>query len=327
MEHEVYPVVGIGASAGGLNAMIGLFDAEPALHGMAMVIVQHLDPKSESHLVALLTQHTSLTVRPAQDGLEVAPDHVYVCVPNRDLVVRDGRFRLLDLETERSHRHPIDRFFDSLALAYGDRGIAVILSGAASDGSRGISAIKSAGGMVIVQDPETAEFDGMPRSAIHTGLVDLVLPVEKIPEVLGRLATQPLESVPATADGETPDVDPASLQSILNVLGDRFGYSFADYKRPTLLRRTQRRMSLRNVDDFAAYASLVRGDAEEAASLFGDLMINVSSFFRDREAWQELEREVIDPLIAKRVSGDSIRIWSAGCATGEEAYTIGMLML
>jgi len=228
MEHAAYPVVGIGASAGGLGAMIALFDAEPALHGMALVIVQHLDPKSESHLVALLARHTSLTVRPARDGLEMAPDHVYVCVPNRDLVVREGRLRLLDPETERSQRHPIDRFFDSPALAYGDRGIAVILSGAASDGSRGISAIKSAGGMVIAQDPETAEFDGMPRSAIQTGLVDLVLPVEKIPEVLGRLATHPLQSLPTTTAGETFDVEPAPLQNILDVLGDRFGYDFAD---------------------------------------------------------------------------------------------------
>ncbi len=327
MEHAGYPVVGIGASAGGLEAMTALFDAESALDGMALVIVQHLDPKSESHLVPLLTQHTSLTVRPAQDGLEIEPDHVYVCVPNRDLVVRDGRLRLLDPETERSLRRPIDRFFESLASAYGDRAIAVVLSGAASDGSRGISEIKSAGGMVIVQDPQTAEFDGMPSSAIHTGLVDLVLPAEKIPEVLVRLATHPLENLPATTDDETFDVEAAPLQSILTVLGDRFGYDFADYKRPTLLRRTRRRMSLRNVDDFAAYASLVREDADEAASLFRDLMINVSSFFRDREAWQELQREVIDPLIAKRASGDTIRVWSAGCATGEEAYTIGMLLI
>jgi two-component system CheB/CheR fusion protein len=322
-------VVGIGASAGGLEAMSALFDAKPTLGGMALVVVQHLDPKGESHLVDLLSRHTALTVRPAQDGLEIKPDHVYVCVPNRDLVVGEGRLRLLDPEAERSQRRPIDRFFDSLASAYGDRAIAVVLSGTASDGSRGISAIKSVGGMVIVQDPETAEFDGMPRSAINTGLVDLVLPIENMPAVLGRLATQPQqhEHEPAAAEDKTPDVEPATLQSILNVLLDRFAYNFTDYKRPTLLRRTQRRMSLRNVDDFDAYAALVREDANEAAALFRDLMINVSSFVRDREAWQELERTVLDPLIAKRESGDEIRVWSAGCATGEEAYTIGMLLI
>jgi len=322
-----YPVVGIGASAGGLEAMSRLLDAEPTLHGMALLIVQHLDPKGESHLVDLLSRHTSLTVQSAQDGLEIQPDHVYVCVPNRDLVVESGRLRLLDPDAERSHRRPIDRLFDSLAAAYGDLAVVVILSGAASDGSRGISAIKSAGGMVIVQDPETAEFDGMPRSAVNTGLADLVLPVEKISEVLGQLAAHPHALELGATDGKSHDVDTATWHKVFNVLHDRYKYDFADYKRPTLLRRTQRRMSLRGVDDFDAYATLVRDDPDEAAALFRDLMINVSSFFRDREAWEELEREVIDPLIAKRANGDEIRVWSAGCATGEEACTIGMLLL
>lgn len=336
-EHADYPVVGIGASAGGLEALTALLEAESPLEGMAILIVQHLDPNSESHLVTLLTKHTSLTVRSAEDGLEIEPNYIYVCVPSRDLVVKEGRLRLLDPEVERSQRHPIDRLFDSLATEYGDRAVAVILTGTASDGSRGIAAIKTAGGMVIVQDPQTAEFDGMPSSAIQTGLVDLVLPVEKIPEVLGRLATQPHDTIlattqdetpeGATADGEAPSVDQAPLRTILAVLGERFGYDFADYKRPMLLRRTRRRMSLREVDDSAEYAALVREDADEAAALFRDLMINVSSFFRDREAWEVLEQEVLDPLIAKRASGDTIRVWSAGCATGEEAYTLGMLLV
>lgn len=327
IEQQTYPVVGIGASAGGLEAMIALFEAEPTLGGMALVVVQHLDPKGESHLVELLSRHTSLTVKPAADGLQIKPDHVYVCVPNHDVVVSNGRLRLLNTEAERSQRRPIDRFFDSLASEYGDRAIAVILSGTASDGSRGISAIKSAGGMVLVQDPETAEFDGMPRSAINTGLVDLVLPIEKMPEVLDRLTTNSHENVSPASDRETSVAEPVSLQGILNILRDRFAYDFADYKRPTLLRRTQRRMSLRNVEGFEAYAKMVSEDDNEAAALFRDLMINVSSFFRDREAWQELERSVVTPLIAKRESGDEIRVWSAGCATGEEAYTIGMILL
>ncbi len=314
-------------SAGGLEALNALFDVRPAPAGVAWVIVQHLDPKGESHLVDLLARHTSLPIKAAQDGLEIERDHVYVCVPNRDLVVRDGRLRLLEPMEERSLRRPIDRFFDSLAADYGEHAIALILSGAASDGSRGISAIKSAGGMVIVQDPETAEFDGMPRNAIHTGLVDLVLPIERIPDVLVRLAWKPPEPVPAGPEPSSRDVEPATFQSILHVLRDLFDYDFGDYKRPTLLRRTQRRMSLRNVTEFEAYAALVREDADEAAALFRDLMINVSSFFRDREAWQELEREVTDPLIAKRQDGDDFRVWSAGCATGEEAYTIGILLL
>lgn len=320
-----YPVVGIGASAGGLEAMIALFDGTPALAGVAVIIVQHLDPKGESHLVGLLARHTPLTVKVAQDGEAVEPDHVYVCVPNRDLVVAEGRLRLLDPEEERSQRRPIDRFFDSLASAYGDRAVAVILSGTGADGSRGISAIKASGGMVIVQDPATAAFDGMPRSAISTGMADLTIAAEKIPEVLAGLAAHPFGSEQDA--GPLPRVEPATLQSILGVLHDRFDYDFADYKRPTLLRRTQRRMSLRSVESFDAYARLVREDEKEAASLFRDLMITVSGFFRDEEAWRELERTVIDPLIAKRESGEEIRVWSAGCATGEEAYTIGMLLV
>jgi two-component system, chemotaxis family, CheB/CheR fusion protein len=332
-----FPIIGIGASAGGLDAMMALFDAGPSLEGMAFIIVQHLDPKGDSHLVDLIARHTSLKVRPAQDGLAIKPNHIYVCIPNRDLVVKDGTLRLLDTEAERNQRRPIDRLYDSMASAYGDRAIAVILSGTAADGSRGISAIKTAGGMVIVQDPETAEFDGMPRNAISTGLADLVLPIKEMPEVLQRLATQP-KNGDGVAVGESADEDwesdaeasddqLASLHSILSVLHDRFEYDFADYKRPTLLRRTQRRMSLRNVDDFDAYAKLVREDATEAAALYRDLMINVSSFFRDPKAWEELEQQVIDPLVARRENGDEIRVWSAGCATGEEAYTIGMALL
>jgi two-component system, chemotaxis family, CheB/CheR fusion protein len=307
--------------------MSAFFDAAEHLRGVAFVIVQHLDPKGESHLVELLSKHTPLTVRPAADGMLVQPDHVYICVPDRDLVVADGTLRLLDPETERSNRRPIDRLFDALASECGDRAIAVVLSGAASDGSRGISAVKAAGGMVIVQDPETAEFDGMPRNAIATGLADLILPIEEMPAVIERL-TDPTTA--AGADAPKREAAPASeaeaLRCILGVLNERFDYDFADYKRPTLLRRTQRRMSLRSIDEFPAYADLVRTDEKEAAALFRDLMINVSSFFRDREAWETLEREVIDPLIAGCESGDEVRVWSAGCATGEEAYTVAMLL-
>lgn len=307
--------------------MHALLDALPTLDDMALVIVQHLDPKGGSHLVELLSRHTSLTVTPAQDGMKIEPGHVYVCIPNRDLVVRDGHLRLIDPEVERSQRYPIDRFFDSLATAYGDRAIAVVLSGTASDGSHGISTIKAAGGTVIVQDPKSAEFDGMPRSAISTGQVDLVLPITEIPEMLGRLAKQANSRAHDPEDDRPPTVDPSTLQSILNVLRDRFDYDFADYKRPTLLRRTQRRMSLRMLSDLNDYAKLIGTDADEATSLFRDLMINVSSFFRDPDAWSELQRTVLDPLIASRDNGDDVRVWSAGCATGEEAYTIGMLLL
>jgi len=327
---RAFPVVGIGASAGGLEAMNRFFDAATTLEGSAFVVVQHLDPKGESHLADLLSRHTALRVAAAKDGTAIEPGHVYVCVPNHELVVRDGRLRLLDPELERSQRRPIDRLFDSLATEYGERAVAIILSGTAADGSRGISSIKAEGGTVLVQEPSSAEFDGMPNSAIGTGLVDLVLPIGEMPDAIGRMAANALavadgaEKVPETEP--LPNVEPATLQHILDVMHDRFEYDFNDYKRPTLLRRTQRRMSLRNIDDFAAYATLVRKDSTEAAALFRDLMINVSSFFRDREAWECLSQEVIDPLLESRETGDEVRVWSVGCATGEEAYTIGMLL-
>ena len=336
MTDEPFPIVGIGASAGGLDPMIALFDAGASLEGMAFIIVQHLDPKGESHLVDLLARHTSMKVRPAQDGLKIKPNHVYVCIPNRDLVVKQGHLRLLDTEPERSQRRPIDRLYDSMASEYGDRAVAVILSGTAADGSRGISAIKTEGGMVMVQDPETAEYEGMPRNAISTGLADLVVPIEEMPEVLQRLVVRPSVAHIAAGDSEPDeeesgaeqsDVESATLQRILSVLHDHFDYDFTDYKRPTLLRRTQRRMSLRNVADVDAYAELVREDSQEAAALYRDLMINVSSFFRDPKAWEELGKQVIEPMVARRESGDEIRVWSTGCATGEEAYTIGMVLL
>ncbi len=190
--------------------------------------------------------------------------------------------------------------------------------------------------MVIVQTPETAEFDGMPRNAISTGLADMVIPVEKIPEFLQRQVSQSSQNGSVASDSEVEDeaspvqespAQSATLTSILSLLHDQFDYDFLDYKRPTLLRRTQRRMSLRNVDDFGAYAKLVREETQEAAALYRDLMINVSSFFRDPEAWEQLGTQVIEPLVAQRANGDEIRVWSAGCATGEEAYTIGMLLM
>ncbi len=322
-------VVGIGASAGGLNAITALLDAGRSLASTALLIVQHLDSKGESHLAELLARHTPLVARSAVDGVEIVPGHIYVGVPSHDLIVDAGRLRLVEPRAERSERRPIDRLFDSIASAYGERGVAVVLSGTGSDGSRGIAAVKSAGGLVIVQDPTTVEYDGMPRSAIGTGLADLVLPVEEIPQAIDRVVAHTATSV----DADTPtrpetasNDDVGSLEKTLDALRERFGYDFRDYKRPTLWRRTQRRMNLRNIDDLGTYAALIRDDENEAATLFRDLMINVSGFFRDPAAWETLSESVLDPLIAARENGDGIRVWSVGCATGEEAYTIGMTL-
>jgi two-component system, chemotaxis family, CheB/CheR fusion protein len=339
---QPYPIVGIGASAGGLDAIRAVLDAVPAQSGLAFILVQHQDPAGESHLAELLSAHSAIHVAPAEDGLAIEPDHVYVSVPSRDIVVEDGHLRLLKQPKERRLRRPIDRLFESLAAAHGDRAVAVILSGTAADGSHGLRAIKGRGGLVIAQEPATAAYDGMPRSAIATGLVDLVLPPERIATVLLRFAKDvpPLElelelELEGEGEGEgegSHDEDarrdgPAPLGHLIDVLQRRFEYDLSGYKRPTLLRRTQRRMALLNLDEFDTYAARVREDPDEAAHLFRDLMINVSSFFRDAEAWQELERRIIDPLIQSRQNGDEIRVWVPACATGEEAYSIGMLLV
>jgi two-component system, chemotaxis family, CheB/CheR fusion protein len=320
-------VVGIGASAGGLSALRALFAGVPEDSGLAYVVVVHLSPEHESHLAELLQQYVRMPVQQVQQTVPLEPNRVYVIPPGANLSTVDTHLRLSDLEDRRRERAPVDHFLRTLAATHDGHSVAVILSGTGSDGALGVSAVKHAAGMTIVQDPDEAEYDGMPRSALMTGMVDLVLPLQSIPRAIIDYAhTRPRIAV--TEDDE--DADAAQrrlLQKVFGQIRARTGRDFSGYKRSTVLRRIQRRMQLRHVELLEDYLEQLRESAEEVHALADDLLITVTSFFRDPDVWQQLDEEVIPALFENRDPADSVRVWSVGCATGEEAYSLSMLLL
>jgi two-component system, chemotaxis family, CheB/CheR fusion protein len=320
-----FPVVGIGASAGGIEALIRLFEAMPADSGMAFVIVLHLDPTHESQLAQLLGQHTEMPVAEIADGMAIEPDHVYVIAPASSLTVERGRLRLKEPAEPRGHRHPVDVLFASLANDQRERAICIVLSGTGKNGTEGLKEVKAQGGCVLVQDPETARFDGMPLSAIAAKLDDHVLAPENMPKFLLRYIRHAYVAAPDAIDEPTADGD-SPLDPILALLRVRFGHDFRHYKRSTLLRRVHRRMGLANLEAVDDYTDLLRTSPAEIAALVKDLMISVTRFFRDPEAWETLDKTVLAPLVAERDSDAPIRLWAPGCATGEEAYSLAMLL-
>ncbi len=317
-------VVGIGASAGGLKALQSFFDALPSDTGMAFVVVTHLHPEHESHMAEILQAHTQMPVNQVNDMLSVERDHVYVTPPNRRIVVSDTHLDTSEFEEPRGLRTPIDYFFRSLASVHRDA-VGVILSGGGTDGSIGIKAIKEQGGLLLVQHPDEAEYDSMPRAAISTGLADLILPVGELAMKLVEYSQQPLR-LPRDAEDLTKQ-DLEMIQRILAQVNVRTGHDFSQYKRATILRRIQRRMQLNGYATLEAYLDYLRHSASEAHSLFNDLLIGVTNFFRDREAWDVLAEQVIPPLLAQRETVGPLRAWTIGCATGEEAYTLAMLLI
>ena len=318
-----FPVVGIGASAGGLQALGDFFAHAPSNSGMAFVVILHLSPELASNAAAVLQRHTALPVAQVTESVLIEPNRIYVIPPDKQLEIHDGRLELVERELVEGRRVPIDAFFRSLADAYGPQAGAVILSGAGSDGTLGLKGIKEGAGVVCVQDPQEAEFDGMPRSAIATGLVDFVLPVAALPEVLHafwrRAAAMPIRGVDA------PDAE-GVLQEIFAVLRARTGHDFSQYKRATVLRRLGRRLQVTGVTDLPAYLALLHTRADEVQALLQDLLISVTNFFRDPAAWAALEA-VIPRLFTGKSSGDQLRVWVPACATGEEAYTVAMLLM
>ena len=319
-------VVGIGASAGGLAALKIFLDHVPADSGLAFVVVVHLAPDHESHLAELLQPHGRLPVTQVMDTVALEPNHVYVIPPNANLNTIDTHLRLSKLEERRQERAPIDHFFRTLAATHDGHGIAVVLTGTGSDGTLGVKEIKARGGLVIVQDPNEAEFDGMPRSAIATGLVDLILPLAEIPDNILRYdRTRP--RVPLPDDGEdAPQDERLMLQKIFGQLRARTDRDFSRYKQSTVLRRVARRMQLNYVEDLGRYLDTLRERPEEVRALADDLLITVTGFFRDPEVFERLEKEDIPQLFARKAGQNSIRVWSVGCATGEEAYSLAMLL-
>lgn len=330
-------VVGIGASAGGLVAISRFFEAMPAESGMAFVIVVHLSPKHESELAAILQRKTKMPVLQVTQTVNIEANHVYIIPPNNNLVMNDGKLQPVPVVRQHSTHSEIDLFLRALAEVHRERAVGIILSGAGADGAVGISRIKEKGGIAIAQSLDDAEYDSMPRSAIDTGLIDIILPAAEIPQrliALGRNAGQiRLPSAAPSAHGEeaSGQVDgskdaEAALQEIMKLLRQSTGHDFRYYKRATVLRRIERRLQIHGLPDVVAYRDFIRQHPEETGALLQDMLISVTNFFRDRAAFEALERDIVPSIFENAGPDEQIRCWSVACATGEEAYSIAMLM-
>jgi two-component system CheB/CheR fusion protein len=321
-----FPVVAIGASAGGLDTFRTLLGAVPPASGMAFILVQHLDPTHQSMLVELLTAHTPLTVLEAVDGMSIETEHLYIIPPDAYLSVGGDALHISKPQVRHGARLPFDFLLNSMAQSYGERAVCVVLSGTGADGSLGLRAIRDAGGLVIAQDPEEASFDGMPRNAIATGLVDLVAQAAKIPAALIHALGEKAIRSKASADPEK-ESEHDRLSEIVELLHSRTGQDFRLYKHGTLRRRIERRMALAAIepDRMDRYLDLVQSDDLERERLAKDLLINITSFFRDQEVFHLLATKTIPDLVRDHPGDESIRIWIAGCSTGQETYSLAML--
>ncbi len=322
-----FPVVGIGASAGGLAAFEAFFSGMPEgdLPDMAFVLVQHLAPDHKSMLSELIRRCTNMPVFDVDDGVVVQPNCVYIIPPNHDMAFLNGTLQLFEPSAPRGQRLPIDFFFRSLAQDQGQRAIGVVLSGTGSDGTQGVRAIKGSGGMVMAQSPASTEFDGMPLSAIATDLVDYQLPPAEMPARLIAFARHAFGHARVPAATETPHAESA-LKKVFVLLRAQTGHDFSQYKPSTINRRVERRMAVHQIDVLDAYVRFLQQTPAEVEALFRDLLIGVTNFFRDPEAFKVLEEQVLPRLFADKPVGSPIRVWCAGCSTGEEAYSIAILL-
>ncbi len=322
-----FSIVGIGASAGGLAAFEAFFSAMPADvdTGMAFVLVQHLAPDHKSILTEIIRRYTRMQVSEVVDGMKVEPNCAYIIPPNRDMAFMNGSLQLLEPSSPRGQRLPIDFFFRSLAADQHERAICIVLSGTGSDGTLGVRAIKGEGGMVMAQKPESTEYDGMPCSAIATGLVDYVLSPAEMPAQLVSYATHAFRKQ-ASPLAAPPLRDESQMKKVFVLLRSQVGHDFSGYKQSTIVRRTERRMAVHQIDRLEEYVRFLQKNPVEVEALFNDYLINVTSFFRDTEAFAALAAQVIPNLFAGKSPGDSVRVWVPGCSTGEEAYSIAILL-
>ena len=330
-------VVGIGASAGGIEALSRFLEAMPAENGMAFVVIVHLSPKHESSLDQILQAKTRMPVTQVTSTTAIEPGHVYLISPALDLLMNDGSLQVVSAARPRGRHVAIDMFFRTLAEVHRERAIGIILSGAGSDGAVGIARIKEKGGLTFVQSLDDAEHDSMPRSALERGTVDVVLPVAEMPQKLLELSRNArVLRLPAAGQlerGIHVDIHEAqaqeaesALRDILLILQQRTGHDFRHYKRATVLRRIERRLQVRGLPDVMAYRNYLEQHGEEAQALLQDMLISVTNFFRDRAAFEALERDVVPQIFQEAKENEQVRAWSVGCATGEEAYSIAMLL-
>src|SRR5260221_1849111 len=322
-------IVAIGASAGGIEALTELLNYLPPDTGMAFVLVQHLDPKHHSILTELLAKRTAMTVTEVSDGLPVKPNQVYVIPPNAAMAISDHRLHLSPREESRGAHMAVDLFMRSLAEQKGNRAIGVILSGSGTDGTLGMGEIQAHGGVTFAQDDETAKYDGMPRSAVAAGYVDYILPPKGIAKELGRIARHPYleRQTKSDAGGEASPVSGTGLNTIFQILRRATGVDFTHYRQTTILRRIERRMVVHKVHKLSEYVKYVQNNPAEVKALYQDMLINVTSFFRGARVFDALKTTVF-PAVMKTLSREGgIRIWTPGCASGEETYSVAIALL
>ena len=324
-KQDNFLIAGLGASAGGIQALQEFFENVPKQSGIAYVVILHLSPDHDSRLAQVIQAVTSIPVAQVTERVKVEPDHVYVVPPNQHLEMRDG-YIIVSANTQvEERRAPVDIFFRTLAESHGESAVAVVLSGTGANGSMGLKRIKEKGGAAFVQNPREAEFNEMPRNAISTELVDDVLPVSEIPaKIIAYRNSLGKIEIPVEAE-QRPEEQQQALREIFTQLRVRTGHDFSNYKRPTLLRRIERRINVRNLHSLSAYAAFLYEHPEETQALLKDLLISVTNFFRDQRAFEAIEQEILPRIFNGKRSEDQVRIWVAGCATGEEAYSIAML--
>jgi two-component system CheB/CheR fusion protein len=321
-----FSIVAIGASAGGLEAFEQFFKNMPADSGMAFVLIPHLSPEHKSIMPELLGRYTGMSIAQAENGETVEPNCVYVIPPDKDMSILNGTLQLFSPMEPRSIRHPIDSFFRALAQDQGDKAVCIVLSGTGTEGTLGLKAVKGEGGLVLVQDPKTAKYDGMPSSAVSTGLADYVLPPDQMPVYLLAYVKSPVHRIPLRV--EKPEVLPIdTLQKIFVLIRAKTGHDFSQYKHNTVVRRIERRMAVLQVGDLEEYLGHLRSNPKEIETLFKELLIRVTNFFRDADAFEVLKDKALPALFRDKPSDQPVRIWVPGCSTGEEAYSLALLCL
>ncbi|MCG8525954.1 MAG: PAS domain-containing protein [Opitutales bacterium] len=326
MEDTPTHIVGIGASAGGLQPLESMFDKVPVDTGMAFVIIQHLSPDFKSLMDELLARHTEMPIHKVIDGIQVQANNIYLIPPKKNMVIKGNCLRLSDKDEGKALNLPIDIFFESLAEDVGEKSIAVILSGTGSDGSRSLPNVASAGGLVIVQDPESAGFDGMPKNAIESGFADFVVEPQIIPEVLSEHKNSSLSSDGKQKLQRYELGNRGKFAELFSLLNEHYNIDFTYYKTGTVDRRIERRRKLLNLESIEKYAQVLRQDETELENLSHDLLIGVTKFFRDTSAFQQLSEKVIPDILGSTTTDREVRVWVCGCATGEEAYSIAILL-